>query len=279
MDPQHLVYVFLAVVFVVVASAGVSQVIKARRTQSAMAQWARANGWTYQGLDNSQLRPGAPFSPIGHGFCRDVVSGAAANLSFVAFEYHAPETITDGTNKVHQSAVAVIKLPQFLPSLEVRPEGLAARSLPHINQTDTVVELESSDFNNKFRVAASPPKFASDILTPLLMEYLLTAPKVFWRIWGNDLLGWTPGPISSGQTLQILSVLTQVQRHIPTFIWEMYGSQASAAFTPSGSGTPVTASGPQQAPAGWYVDPSNAQQARWWDGTAWTPQIGSVHQR
>lgn len=27
------------------------------------------------------------------------------------------------------------------------------------------------------------------------------------------------------------------------------------------------------APAGWYTDPTNSQQLRWWDGTAWGEQI------
>lgn len=27
------------------------------------------------------------------------------------------------------------------------------------------------------------------------------------------------------------------------------------------------------APAGWYPDPSGAEQERWWDGAAWTPQV------
>jgi hypothetical protein len=31
---------------------------------------------------------------------------------------------------------------------------------------------------------------------------------------------------------------------------------------------------PREIPAGWYPDPADAQQSRYWDGDAWTDQVG-----
>jgi hypothetical protein len=40
--------------------------------------------------------------------------------------------------------------------------------------------------------------------------------------------------------------------------------------------TPATPSTPS-IPAGWYADPSNAAQQRWWDGTQWSEQVSAPY--
>jgi hypothetical protein len=249
---------------------------KAIKTRSVMKQYAKDNGWAFKNIDNRQSIPGPPFSSTEPGCCQDVVTGSLQGQSFVTFEYEPPDRNGDAHRR---AAVVVIKLPRFLPNLEVAPEGALARAMPHMNQSDPVVQLESSEFNDVFRVSSSIPKFGSDIVTPPLMQYLLGAPRIYWRIWGDNLLGWTLERLSPSETLKILSVLVQVQRQIPSFVWDMYGSTASAAITPTGNGAAVTASAGVAPPAGWYTDPSDAQQARWWDGAGWTPRIASIRPR
>ena len=46
------------------------------------------------------------------------------------------------------------------------------------------------------------------------------------------------------------------------------------AQTPATPDTPSTPATPVIA-AGWYQDPSNAAQQRWWDGTKWTEQVSA----
>jgi len=266
-------FVLFGLILVTVVAVSAYRAIK---TRSVMKQYARANGWAFKNIDNRQAIPGPPFSSLRPGVCQDVVSGTLQGQNFVAFEYEPPEKNGD---QHRRAAVVVVKLPRFLPNLEVAPEGALARAMPHLNQTDAVVQLESSEFNDVFRVSSSIPKFGSDIVTPLLMQYLLGAPKIYWRIWGDSLLGWTLGRVSPSETLKILSVLVQVQRQIPGFIWDMYGSTASAALTPTGNGAAATPSAGVAPPAGWYVDPSDAQQARWWDGVSWTPRVAAIRPR
>jgi len=267
---------FVVLFFVIMLAAGAVSAFRAVKARSVMKQYALANGWAFTAVDNHREIPGPPFSSMRRGTCQDVVTGTAQGQSFVAFEYDPPD---NGGDQSHLAAVVVIKLPRFLPNLEVRPEGALARAMPHANPGDAVVQLESSAFNDVFRVSSSIPKFASDIVAPRLMEYLMSAPRVYWRIWGDDLLGWTLGRISPSETLKILAVLVRVQQEIPSFIWDMYGSTAAAAITTSGNGAAVTPSSGTSPPAGWYVDPSDAHQARWWDGAGWTPRIASMRPR
>ena len=44
------------------------------------------------------------------------------------------------------------------------------------------VQLESEDFNRRFRVKSHDPAFASAVLNPRVMESLMTMPEVDWRI-------------------------------------------------------------------------------------------------
>ncbi len=50
------------------------------------------------------------------------------------------------------------------------------------------------------------------------------------------------------------------------------GPEGASAAEDAGSG-PET---PQLPPAGWYPDPQNPVNHRWWDGTAWTDAVHSV---
>ena len=51
-------------------------------------------------------------------------------------------------------------------------------------------------------------------------------------------------------------------------------SDAQTPATPDTPSTPATPATPSVA-AGWYQDPSNAAQQRWWDGTQWTEQVSA----
>jgi hypothetical protein len=136
-----------------------------------------------------------------------MVSGIHRGDAFVAYEYN------------HQAQVVSIKLPLSLPLLEVRPRGLEGGT----SVTIPNVTLESADFDRRFWVHAEDPKFASDFLHPRLMQDLLLAPALCWRIWDDDLVGWWPGEPAPARILLYLAVLHTIKDATPAFVWHDYG--------------------------------------------------------
>ena len=66
-----------------------------------------------------------------------------------------------------------------LPPLSVDPENFLDRFVGRL--TDNDIDLESEDFNRAFTVSCPDRKFASDVLHPQMMEFLLEHRQVGWR--------------------------------------------------------------------------------------------------
>ena len=73
-----------------------------------------------------------------------------------------------------------------LPSLRVDPENFLERVVGRVTNTD--IELESEDFNRAFTVSCPDRKFASDVLHPQMMEFLLQHRDVGWRFERDSML-------------------------------------------------------------------------------------------
>ena len=168
--------VILASIWVKFA-AGLARAARSLLHPRAVAEFARANGWSYQARGWHSFDPGPPYWNRSSARCTHLVSGTSRGDDFVAFVY------------AHEAQVATLKLPMSLPLVEVRPQGQASWAL----ETAPGVTLESEPFDRRFSVHADDPKSASDILHPRLMEDLLSAPPLCWRIWRDDLVGWWPG--------------------------------------------------------------------------------------
>ena len=176
-----------------------------------VAAFARANGWSYEFRGWRPLRPGPPLWSATSAACSDVVTGISRGVPFVAYEY------------AHQAQVVSLKLPMSLPLLEVRPQGLDSGTTVTVPN----VTLESEAFNRRFWVHAEDPKFASDVLHPRLMQALLAAPPLCWRIWDDDLYGWWPGEPAPARILLYLAVLHRIRDEVPEYVWHDHGLAGS----------------------------------------------------
>ena len=175
-----------------------------RRNSSTVARAARAVGWRYRSGDSLTLPIlGLPFI-AGESWCTDIIEGEVHGESFTAFEYE------------HQYAVFLADLPAQLPLIDVRLRGLEgpAPVLEH-----TAVTLESEDFNRRFWVGAKGAKYASDLLNPRVMDQMLQAPPMCWRILARSLVAWRPGPLHPEEVVPIGKALLAVRRTIPAFVW------------------------------------------------------------
>ena len=106
-----------------------------------------------------------------------------------------------------------------LPTRMPRPAMGAAAAIG----LDPDIELESEDFNRRYRVSARQPKFASDVLTPRTMQALLARPATAMRIDGNVLIGWESGQLEPVGLLSRLATLHALVDGIPGFVWKDHG--------------------------------------------------------
>jgi hypothetical protein len=209
---------------------------QARRQQ--LFQWATTNGYTYAVEDDSWCArwSATPFGEGDHRRARDVITGsvpagATGTRQFAAFDYSFQTHSTDGqghtTTTTHNYTVASLSLPAYLPTLQVTPENVMTRLGNALGLDD--IELESEDFNRRFRVHARDAKFASDVLSPRTMEALLAGPMLSWRIDGTDIVCWHDGKLVPATIGTLTSTLGTVVDGIPSFVWKDHGTAADVA--------------------------------------------------
>jgi hypothetical protein len=212
----------------------------AKRRQKLMA-YAASRGWSYRAEDPAlAVRWNA--APFGQGDRRratNVVLGQDRNRPFVAFDYRFETESNDGngnrTTTTHRYAVVALALPTFLPGLEVTPDNVLSRAASAMGLGHDI-NLESDDFNRRFRVSSGDPKFASDVLGPRTMQALLSAPTFSWRIIGSDLLAWWTGALDPVQALAHLSTMQAVLDGVPAFVWHDHGVDVTSAVRPPEGG-------------------------------------------
>ena len=198
-----------------------------QKRKALLLTWATNSGYQYSVEDDSMCERwnGDPFGEGDHRRAQNVITGTA-KAPFSAFDYSYQTHSSDGrggrTTTTHHYTVTALQMPAYLPDLQVTPENLLTRIGHSLGLDD--IDLESEDFNRRFRVHASDRKFASDCLTPRTMQALLTRPEVCWRISGTDILTWGEGRISPSSVLEDLATLQLVVDGIPSFVWKDHQS-------------------------------------------------------
>ena len=218
-------FVALAVTVIVVGF-----VLEQKRRERLM-QYALKRGWQYTAEVPALCDrwPGTPFGRGDHPRARNVLSGSESGRPFTAFDYtyetHSTDSKGNRTTTTHRWAVTVVPMQGYLGRVEVQPESALDRMAGAVGLVQDI-DLESEAFNRRFRVSASSPKLASDILTPRTMEYLLAADAEGWRTCGNDLVGFAQGRLDPAEVIRTCAVLGRVHEGIPSFVWKDHGGAA-----------------------------------------------------
>jgi hypothetical protein len=226
----------IAALFITIA---VYQFKKNQARIASLVQLCASKGWTITPYDPFGLPDRWDGAPFGQGYARhaqNVVTGNVGDHPMVAFDYSYKEDSTDSkgnrqTSTYHYAVVA-LGMPCALPELQVGPEGMFSRIGKVIGIED--IELESEDFNRRFRVRCPDPKFATDCLPPRTMEHLLANGDVRFRFAGSDAVAFDSGMLTPMGLLHAAHVLAGVVDGVPSFVWRDYGlTEAPATPQPS----------------------------------------------
>lgn len=225
---MSLIIVFAAFGFGLVALVGYLGYQAAKKRREELAALAAQRGWTWTERDDSWAErfEDAPFG-LGHNRqVRNILQGQYDGRALIAFDYvyHTTETSSGPNNTTttreqsHPYSVIALGTGARFPRLKVTPEGMVSRFLGRLTNSD--IELESEEFNRAFTVTCEDRKFATDVLHPQMMEYLLTLPDLAWSTRNDTLMVVEPGKHSVVQLDASLTAIDGVLDRIPDFVWK-----------------------------------------------------------
>lgn len=197
-----------------------------QRRLARLAAWAAEAGWTCSTTGNPGLLTrwkGAPFVHVGvDPGIDDVLTGHVDGFPATSLRFGYTLVVGKAQKRVRFHVVA-IELPASLPTVEVLPEVAAMRVGKAIGAARRDLQFESEDFNQRWFVMSPDPRLAHSIIHPGLMEWMLGAPEVMWRIEGSSLLTWSPGSTDVDEVLPKARHLVSVAQAIPRFVWLEHG--------------------------------------------------------
>ncbi len=195
----------------------------AKKRRELLAAFAASQGWSYVPRDDSWTERfrGSPFGDGDNRKALNILQGTFRDRPVLAFDYSYQTHSTDSEGRrsttTHRYACCALGLPAWLPKVELVPESVFGRLGTALGMQD--IELESEDFNRRYRVRADVPKTAYDVLSPRTMEALLARPALHLRLSGADALCWESGSHSPAELLQRLDTLSVLLDGIPSFVW------------------------------------------------------------
>ena len=223
--PSHVapfVVGFLALFLAVAIGAVVYSYLAAKKRREELLAFAAARGWTYV-QEEPRLVGRFTGPPFGAGFGRrayNVLYGKHDGRDLVSFDYEYKTQTSNGkqtTTTVHRFSVLGLSMGVAMRPLSVDPENFLDRFVGRLTGND--IDMESEEFNRTFTVSCPDRKFASDVLHPQMMEFLLAHRQLGWRFEQDSLLVIAQGRRAPGQIDATLAVMDGITDRVPDFVW------------------------------------------------------------
>jgi len=187
--------------------------------RKTISWWAARNGFRYTEGTGRLLNhfPGAPFDRGTSTDLHDVLVGPVGGrpaliVQFSWFRLPAG----GGPSGLHSGlcSAVVLELPGLVPELFVRKETTADL----VRGRD--LQLESEQFNAAFRITGTHDRFSYDVLSPRVMELLLTKPLYSVRLSGSMLVVWRDGALNGAMELaEVRDFAAALFGMVPGFVY------------------------------------------------------------
>jgi hypothetical protein len=223
-------FVLVPVLMVGIIGFGIYAAIKgyqqAKLRRAAIDATVAASHLGHLDEDPSRTRyfTSAPFGLGDNRHARDIVWGTLAGRRFetFAYSYETHTTDTDGHRHTttHRFQITWVPLPAPLPTMRLTSDNALLRGLTHLGARD--LEVESHEFNQRWKVACDDERIGHAILTPRVIDRFLQ-PDVGGRsftIEGAALVSASPEVSDLGDLQLVVGALHSIVDLIPPFVFE-----------------------------------------------------------
>ena len=193
---------------------------KALARRRLIAAYAAAKGWRFE-AEQPLLVDRFSGPPFGIGESRrayNAVFGTHDGRELVSFDYEYDSRTFDA-KQTQRHVFSVLGMNMGVPMVPLRvdPEGFLDRFVGRLGGGD--IDLESEEFNKAFSVSCPDRKFASDVLHPRMMQYLLQYPRLGWRFEQDSMLIVAEGARGPAQLDATIAVMDGITDLVPEFVW------------------------------------------------------------
>jgi hypothetical protein len=181
---------------------------------------ARRPGWALS-PDAPDLAEGWTLAPMGGArdtMVRPAARGVRDGIECGAFRFQGDAGV-GGKVKAVALRVAYVKLPGVIPAFDLVPEGFDESLRRLLGGTD--VDVESPQFNARWRVKATDARTAHAVLDPRMMEFLLGYPRkdLAVRIDNGYVLVWDGGTGADAPILDHLTLAWEFAQRVPRHVF------------------------------------------------------------
>lgn len=207
---------FIIVLFAIVAIiVFVASQIGAAQRRKELSGWAAARGFSFDPNHDSDLRCRYDFECFnrGHGrYAYNVMEGDDRGRRTIAFDYHY-ETGSGKNHRTHRFSAVIVHTGLLLKPLSIRAETIFDKIGGILGFGD--IELESAEFNSRFRVTSPDRRWAFDLLPQTTMEFLLASPDFSLEIENDCILAYNDSVFSTSTFESALNVIAGFLDRIP----------------------------------------------------------------
>jgi hypothetical protein len=198
--------------------------VRSSRQRKEFSTFAARLGWQFVGTtrEYSGRFSSFPFDADSSSVQENVLRGSLNGVRCVAFTHVRTIRDANGNKSTEPFATALVELPVILPRIELVPETLAERLVKSVGGGD--LDVESYEFNRRWRVLCHDPRYAHAVLDPRMVERLLQpdALELAIRIEGGAVMAWRPGLAGTDSLARRFGVLTAIARRIPEHVAREY---------------------------------------------------------
>jgi hypothetical protein len=227
----------LALLSLVVATQGIRRATVNRRVSRmagrrlTVAEVCRAHGWRWSTSPPERSArerwPTIPFFSGGRDYRGLVAIGGAvgAHQLFVIDERGAATSNRERMTRAMRQTVFLL----WLPSAELRTLSITGRDVRNPEEQRANHLLESEEFNRRFHVKCDDPRYASGIVTPRMMDHLLTRmPEGTLLAVGGDAIAVVkPGRLRAWELERHVSFLTEAAALLPRYLLNEHSPRPS----------------------------------------------------
>ena len=185
-------WVILVVGIIALAVFIYSQCFSYKRSKDLIT-WAQSKDFTYSldpHYDLGRRFPG--FNCLNSGqdrYAKNLMEGFIRGRKFIAFDYHY-STGSEKYKTDHDFSALIMLSPFPLKSLLIRPENIADKLAAAVGFDD--IDFESAEFSRKFFVKSPDNRWAYDVISQPMMEYLLSSGHCFLQLDIMHIIVWLP---------------------------------------------------------------------------------------